>query len=116
MSKKFEVIILVAISLNTLTMCFRWPNMSKKTEYLVETINQVFGGIFCLEAIIKIIAHGKRYFKDNWNIFDFTIVTANTIILIIGIFVENNFASTASVLRTLRLGRMFKLFRKLKQL
>ncbi|MYD44182.1 MAG: ion transporter [Gammaproteobacteria bacterium] len=39
--------------------------------------NQVAVGIFVVEAIIKIVAHHPRmlnYFKDGWNVFDFTVV------------------------------------------
>lgn len=36
---------------------------------------QVFFVIFVAEAVLKIIALGPRkYFSDNWNIFDFIIV------------------------------------------
>lgn len=42
--------------------------------------NQLFLGIFVLEAAIKIVAvhpHPSRYFKDGWNLFDFTIIVVS---------------------------------------
>jgi len=44
---------------------------------LLSTLDTVILWIFVLEAAIKIIAKGNRpldYFKDPWNVFDFTIV------------------------------------------
>ena len=42
--------------------------------------NQVFLGIFVLEAAIKIAAcwpKPHRYFRDGWNVFDFTIIVVS---------------------------------------
>lgn len=42
-----------------------------------ELVNQVFLGVFVLEVIIKLVAvhpRPSRYFRDGWNLFDFTIV------------------------------------------
>lgn len=44
---------------------------------VVYFLDRVVLGIFTVEILIKIIAHGRRpwsYFKDPWNVFDFTIV------------------------------------------
>jgi urea transporter len=48
-----------------------------------DSLNFVFIGIFTLEAILKIIAMGKKYFKDAWNVFDFIVVMVTFIVLII---------------------------------
>ncbi len=42
-----------------------------------ELANQVFLGIFVVEIIVKLVAQHPRparYFRDGWNVFDFTIV------------------------------------------
>lgn len=44
---------------------------------ILHLIDKLILGIFILEVVIKIVAQGKRpweYFKDPWNIFDFSIV------------------------------------------
>ena len=44
------------------------------------TANQVFLGIFVVEAAIKIAAcwpKPHRYFQDGWNVFDFTIIVVS---------------------------------------
>ncbi|MDL5047535.1 ion transporter [Oscillatoria amoena NRMC-F 0135] len=44
---------------------------------LIHLLDRVVLGVFTVEILIKMIAHGRRpwnYFKDPWNIFDFSIV------------------------------------------
>jgi voltage-gated sodium channel len=36
-------------------------------------------GIFTLEAILKIITYRSNYFKNGWNLFDFTIVVISLV-------------------------------------
>ena len=46
----------------------------------LEAANQIFLGIFVLEAAIKIAAcwpKPGRYFKDGWNVFDFTVIVVS---------------------------------------
>ena len=45
--------------------------------YWFVLFNEVAVGIFVVEAILKIVAHHPKmlnYFKDGWNVFDFTVV------------------------------------------
>jgi voltage-gated sodium channel len=46
----------------------------------------VFAAIFAIEAVVKMIGFGYRYFKDGWNIFDLVIV----IITIVGIVLSES--------------------------
>jgi voltage-gated sodium channel type X alpha len=67
--------------------------------------------IFTAECVVKIIAfgdHPKRYFDDSWNIFDFSIV-------IVGWF-ESVLPFNASILRLVKLLRVFKLARSFPSL
>ena len=52
----------------------KWNNQPKIVTNITEISNYIFAAIFTLEAIIKITALGKVYFKDNWNVFDLVIV------------------------------------------
>ena len=61
----------VVIGLDTST----W--LSARFGAWFETANQVFLGVFVLEAAVKIAAvwpKPTRYFKDGWNVFDFAII------------------------------------------
>ena len=64
-----------------------------------------------VEAIIKLVAMGRKYFNSRWNAFDFfRVATASVVGLAADV------GSTTSVLRVFRLARVFRLVRKLKGL
>ena len=65
--------------MNTIVMAIEWPYMSKQVSTVTQTLNYFFSAIFLIEAVLKLIGLGTRYFKDNWNIFDFTIVITSMI-------------------------------------
>ena len=84
---------------------------------ITEVANFAFSIVFLLEAIFKLIAYGKRYFNDYWNVFDFFIVIGSLIFIILKYGFRISLLSSATqVLRALRIGRIFKLFRNLKSL
>ena len=69
--------------------------------------------IFTLEAILKIIAQQKEYFKDSWNRFDFFVVVATAVILIIGwAGIGEDLEILATIVRTLRICRVLRLIKK----
>lgn len=114
-NSNFETFVLVIIFLNTLSMTMKWHGMSTN-ERIMETINYVFTTIFVLEAVIKLLAFGGNYFKDSWNVFDFFIVTSSVVFIIIKELFNLNLGSTTQAVRTLRLGRILKLFRSMSKL
>ena len=75
----FDHIILICIFLNTIVLAFTWYNENKLVGTITEMVNYIFAGIFTLEAVIKIIAFDKNYFRDSWNIFDLLIVVGTLI-------------------------------------
>ena len=48
--------------------------------FYIEIINYIFSVIFTIEAIIKLIALKKKYFKEMWNIFDFIVVIGTWVV------------------------------------
>ncbi|MEX0742236.1 MAG: ion transporter, partial [Phycisphaeraceae bacterium] len=80
-------------------------NRGLMAEYghILKGLDAFIIGVFILEAIMKMGAHGRcplRYFRDPWNCFDFTIV------VLCLIPATGQFAAVirlARVLRTLRL-------------
>ena len=77
----------------------------------------IFMGTFTLEAIIKLYALRKDYFREAWNVFDFFIVILTLIILIFqetGIL--ENVGAVTTILRTLRICRVFRIVKRLKKL
>ena len=94
MNRYFELFILLCILLNTLILTLKWTYMSKGAIFATEVINYVFTIIFVIECIIKLIAFGCRYFKDPWNVFDFTIVAGSIVFVLIQHFFGIGFSTT----------------------
>ena len=88
--------------------------MPVKVKEGLEIANYFFTAFFTFEFLIKISSFGRRYFRDNWNIFDFVIVLCSLFIPIISNLNLPSFNTSSQVLRSLRVGRMFRLFRNLK--
>ncbi len=65
---------------------------------LILTLDVICLGIFVIEIVLKLIAHGTRFFRDGWNIFDFLIVAISLVPASQGL----------SVLRALRILRLLR--------
>lgn len=82
------------------------PTIIRQYGFLLTLLNDFVLGIFLIEVIIKIVAEGRRpwnYFKDPWNIFDFTIVLFSLL--------EPVLPGNTSFLPVLRLFRVFRVLR-----
>ena len=56
-----------------------YPNFAQENTHILSFLDRAILIIFTFEASIKILAGGKNpfnYFKNPWNVFDFTIVAA----------------------------------------
>lgn len=62
-------------------------------------LDSIILGIFVCELVLRIVAHGPRFFTNGWNIFDFVVV---------GIALLPS-SGALSVLRALRILRAFRL-------
>lgn len=80
---------------------------------LLHTLDFAVLAIFIVEIVLKLAAHGRRpfdYFRDGWNVFDFTIVAL--CVLPVG----GPFAAVLRLVRTLRLLRLVSALPKLQLL
>jgi len=77
-SKAFNLFIIgTIVAASVLVGVETFPMMWAKHEALLSLLDALILGIFTVEIILKLGAEGKRplhYFKDGWNVFDFTIV------------------------------------------
>lgn len=67
--------------------------------------------------VIRLIAYGKNYFRDYWNLFDFAIVWGS--IIFIGMAQlpnAKNFGTFVTTVRLMRVSRLLRLFRQMKSL
>ena len=109
----FDGFILICIILNTIVLGINWFMMSQDIQSVLEIVNYTFMAIFTIEAIVKILAMRKDYFRDSWNVFDFTVVVLTAIILFLNILkLDIGVGSSATILRTLRIGRVLRLIKK----
>ena len=76
-------------------------------------INYIFIGAFTIEALIKILVMSKKYFEDNWNIFDFVVI----LLSLIGLSLEkinifNELGTSTSIIRIFRIARLFRIIKR----
>ena len=103
-SGRFETLIIVVILINAATL-------GVDAQYTVEgeharwltIVYDVTLAVFVVEAALKMLAlapRSQRYFRDAWNIFDFTIIVLSLVPAVGQLAIV---ARTARVLRVLRL-------------
>jgi hypothetical protein len=74
-------------------------------------------GIFVVEIALHIIALGKLYMKDYWNVFDLAVILLSVAFVLIDMLVDNNVLQGFLKIRgVFRLLRIFLLIRKLNTL
>lgn len=72
--KKFDMIIMLFIGLNMLTMTLDHYQQSATFSNVLDYLNMIFIVIFTSECLLKIFALRYHYFKEPWNLFDFVVV------------------------------------------
>ena len=85
--------------------------MPEQLQEYLEYVNNGFTAFYIFEVIIKISAHGKRYFLSGWNIFDFTIIACSIVafsLFYIGIIEPN---TSGMSIRSFKLLRIFKILK-----
>lgn len=80
---------------------------------LLRTLDALALSVFVVEIVLKILAHGRRpldYFRDGWNVFDFSAVVLCLLPW------DSQFAVVLRLVRTLRLLRLVSALPKLQLL
>ena len=110
----FDYFITAVIVLNTITMCMDYYGASEGYIQVLDICNIIFVVIFTMEAILKLIGLGpKYYFYIDWNKFDFGVV----VLSLVSLQGSENFNLTAlRIIRVARLLRMIKSSKELQQL
>lgn len=116
MNPYFDRFILFCIILNTGCMATNWYGEPPELRLYLADVNLVFNVIYTIEAIIKLIAYNKDYFKDGWNVFDFIIVIAAWFGFISSQIEGFEIGSLTNVIRIFRISRIFKIIKKYKSL
>ncbi|WP_299479824.1 ion transporter [uncultured Roseibium sp.] len=99
-SRNWEFCIIGIIMLNAVTLGLETsPFMMDSVGTWLVLIDRVILAIFVFELILRLYAHGLKFFKDPWSLFDFAIV---------GIALIPS-TGPMSVLRSLRILRVLRL-------
>lgn len=70
----FDVIIMVLICLNMITMMVETDEQSEEKTKILNKINQFFVAVFMGECVMKMFALRHYYFTNGWNVFDLIVV------------------------------------------
>ena len=93
-------VILVLIALNAVTLGLEtWPAAMALAGRAIEIADVIMLSIFTMEIGARLVAHGPRFFRDPWSVFDFVVIGISWIPMSEG----------ASVLRALRVLRILRL-------
>jgi voltage-gated sodium channel len=102
-SSRFQIFILGVILVNAVVLGLEtYQGIERDAGNALEAVNDLCLGIFVIEIVIRIAAHGRRpqdYFKSGWNVFDF---------LVIGGALLPGLRENATALRLLRLLRIVR--------
>lgn len=94
----FVNLVLVVILANALILGADTMVSGAAHEILMR-IDQVMLGFFVVELLLRIVAHGRKFFRDPWNLFDLAVV---------GIAVLPASSEALSALRALRVLRVLR--------
>jgi voltage-gated sodium channel len=110
-AREFQLFIFVVILLNAVVLGLdTYESVHDRWGDTLFILNEVFLGIYIVEILIRMAAHGKRpqdYFKSGWNVFDFIVVFA---VFIPGV------RENALILRMVRLLRIVRIISVLPEL
>jgi hypothetical protein len=112
----FDAFIMFVIIANTILMAAASFGQSDKVADDLEIANITCAVIFTCEAIIKILGLGKRYFWNNWDRFDFTVVVMTNVGLMLKYAFAVQVGPAAAAVRAVRIIRVLRLVNKMKTL
>ncbi|XP_063149679.1 sodium channel protein type 8 subunit alpha [Candoia aspera] len=112
----FDIIIMLLICLNMVTMMVETDTQSKQMEDILYWINFVFVIFFTCECVLKMFALRHYYFTIGWNIFDFVVVILSIVGMFLAEIIEKYFVSPTlfRVIRLARIGRILRLIKGAK--
>jgi hypothetical protein len=111
--KPFDAFVMLAIIVNSMLIASAYFGEEQAEINAREDLGTIFAALFTLEAVIKVLGDGWRiYLSQSWNRFDLVLVVVTDAILI-NVWTSDGggskYQGVASVLRILRIARLFKL-------
>ncbi len=102
--KTFQRFIMGVIVVNSIILGIQTASLSAETAAALTWMDSICVVIYVVEAILKLAAYRWAYFRDNWNIFDFTIV-------VLCLIPTSMLPIPVQVTRIIRAFRAFRAFR-----
>ncbi|XP_063929410.1 sodium channel protein para-like isoform X12 [Zophobas morio] len=115
-NKKFDMIIMLFIGLNMLTMTMDHYQQEETFTKVLDSLNTIFIVIFSTECLMKIFALRYHYFTEPWNLFDTVVVILSILGLVLSDIIEKYFVSPTllRVVRVAKVGRVLRLVKGAK--
>lgn len=121
-SRWFQSLIIAVILLAGVVVGIETYELSspKVREFsgILHALDLIILGIFTFEAVVKILAEGTKpwnYFKDPWNVFDFSIVAVCYLAFVLP-SISTGFVAVLRLARILRIFRLVTALPKLQML
>lgn len=74
-SPAVQRLIVALILFNAITLGLEtFPAIVRSTGPWLQWIDQALLAVFVIELLLKLLAHGWRFFRSAWNLFDFVVV------------------------------------------
>ena len=97
---KVERVLILLILINALILGLEtFPAIMERYGTILKTLDAVILAVFVVEIFLRIVAHGFRFFKDPWSLFDFAVVAIALVPA----------SGPLAVLRTLRVLRVLRI-------
>jgi voltage-gated sodium channel len=107
----FSKSIMILIVLNAILVGIEtYPSVYEPHHQVFVLIDHVLLAIFTIEIILKLVAYRGTYFRNGWNLLDFSIVALSLI------FISTHFVSVLRIVRVLRVLRTLSAFPSLRRL
>jgi NhaP-type Na+/H+ or K+/H+ antiporter len=114
-SRFFQGLILITILMNSTIIFIEedYRNESNDGHWFWLVSDVLFNAIFTIEAVLKIVTTGYKYFTESWNLFDFLLVVSGNVGTVFNLMTSASSDTTenASVLRIARVFRVLRLVR-----
>ncbi|XP_044211809.1 sodium channel protein type 4 subunit alpha B-like [Thunnus albacares] len=104
----FEIFMFVIICISVVALMVETDDQNMVKTSILFWIHFILIIIFTIESILKIIAFGRRYFKDAWNILDFVLVIGSILGLFFSGFMKH-YLGTPNLYSVIRLVRVLRI-------
>ena len=74
-NRRFQLAIMALIVLNAITLGLEtWPAAMAQAGPVIVALDRIALTIFTIEVLLRLLAHGTKFFRDPWSVFDFVVV------------------------------------------